>query len=404
MSPTPPEPPPQPQPLQPTPPAQNNIGHTQNNVARDQYNAAHDQFVGNRDVSVVEDNQGVINEHPVAVDVKQGAGTAARGCLTINVAITVVSVLAVLAVSSVLVLNFVTTGPTLNGISVGGGLAMREPGLAAPSGAGSTHGWAVGNGGAIYFYNGSDWRSYAGTATTNLNALYYDGTNGWIVGDGGTILHIGQNDAATPFRSPTSNNLRSVVGVNPALATDDQGNLYSFSGTLWQMQAPSDLAQPALVVPSANGPLVVHSNGAIQLSNGFLGISDRRVIAPQGSPDISSPIVAAAAPPDNAGPNLVWAVGAHGSIYGFSNGKWNKQPSPTNANLNSIYFGTEGHGWIVGAGGVILGWNGQQWQQSSSPTSDNLNGVYVGAGNDSWAVGDKGRILHLEGGVWRKVK
>jgi photosystem II stability/assembly factor-like uncharacterized protein len=386
------------------PPVQNNVSGTQNNVAGDQYNAAHDQFVGNRDVSVVENNRGVINEHPVAIDVKQGAGAGRLGCISINVAVTVVSTLAVLAVSSFLVLNFILTGPNLNGISVGGGVAMRGPGLAAPLLVSNTHGWAVGNGGAIYFYNGNDWRRFAGPVATNLNALYYDGTNGWIVGDGGTILYIGQNDAVTPFRSPTGNKLRSVAGVNPAVATDDQGNIYSFNGALWQTQASPDLAQPALAVPGAGGALVIRSDGAIQSTTNYFGIRGRGVIAAGGSAEITSPIVAAAAPPDHAGANLLWAVGAHGSIYGFSNGKWAKEPSPTNANLNSIYFGTQGHGWIVGEGGVILGWNGQQWQPSSSPTSDNLNGVYVGVGNDSWAVGDKGHILHLEGDVWRKVQ
>lgn len=392
MSTNPPEP--QSQTPLPEPPTQNNVSGTQNNVAGDQYNAARDQFVGNQNVKAVNVNQ-------------SGAAASRLGCLTVNVAITVVSALAVLAVSSVLVLNFVLTGPNLNGISVVGAQAMRGPGLAAPLAAGSTYGWAVGNGGAIYYYNGNNWQSYQGTATTNLNALYYDGTNGWIVGDGGVIFHIGQNDAVTPFRSPTTNNLRSVVGVNPAIATDDQGNIYSFSGQLWQAQT-SAVAQPGLAVPSAYGTLVVHANGAIQLSaNSFNNTFSARgggVIMPEGSPVITAPIVAAAAPPDKAGPNQIWGVGAHGSIYGFNNGAWDKELSPTTANLNSVYFGTQQQGWIVGDGGIILGWDGQHWQQVNSPTSVNLHSVFVGAGNDSWAAGDKGHILHLEGGVWHQVK
>ncbi len=390
MSNTPPEP--QPQPL-PNPPLQNNVSGTQNNVGGDQYNAGRDQFVGNQSVKAVNVNQG-------------GVSASRLGCISVNVAITVVSALAVLAVGSVLVLNFVLTGPNLNGISVGGNQALRGPGLAAPIASVSAHGWAVGDRGAIYFYNGSQWVSYQGTATTNLNALYYDGTNGWIVGDGGFIFHIGQNDAVTPFRSPTSNKLRSVVGVNPAVATDDQGNIYTFSGTLWQAQAVPNLSQPqpAVAILGAGGLLVVHANGVIQPTVNSLNPSSEQGISPTVNSAISSPIVAAAAPPDKVGPNLLWAVGAHGSIYGFSKGKWDKETSPTSANLNSIYFGTQGHGWIVGDGGIILGWNGQQWQQASSPISDNLHSVYVGSGNDWWAAGDKGHILHLEGGVWRAVK
>ncbi len=376
------------------PPAQNNVSGTQNNVVGDQFNAAHDQFVGNQNVKAVSVNQ-------------SGASASRLGCLTVNLAVTIVSVLAVMAVSSVLVVNFVLTGPNLNGISVVGSQALRGPGLAAPLADGSIHGWAVGNGGAIYFYNGSNWQSYQGTATTNLNALYYDGTNGWIVGDGGSIFHIGQNDAVTPFRSPTTNNLRSVVGVNPTIATDDQGNIYSFSGQLWQAQT-SAVAQPGLAVPSAYGTLVVHANGAIQLSvntfNNSLLTRGGGVIMPQGSSVISNPIVAAAAPPDKAGPNQIWGVGAHGSIYGYKNGAWDNEMSPTSVNLNSIYFGTQQYGWIVGDGGVILSWDGQRWQQVSSPTNVNLHSIFVGAGNDAWAAGDKGHILHFDGGAWHQVK
>lgn len=407
MNPTPPEPQPQPADA-PTQNhisgTQNNVSGTQNNVAGDQYNAAHDQFIGNHDVSVVENNQGTVNQKPVYVN--QGGGLARRsGCLTINVAVTFVSAIVVLVVAGFLAINFLAANPDLTGISTGGGVA-RIPGLAAPITPGSAQGWAVGKGGAIFYYNGNNWQRFDGPVAINLNALYYDGTNGWIVGDAGTILHIGQNDAVSPAPSPTHNNLRSVVGVNPAVATDEQGNVYRFDGSTWQ-QAPQNApatGEGAIVVSGPSGPLVIHGNGTIQIT-GQRAIAGRDTITPAGRDKITSPIVAAAAPPPGSTMgNSLWAVGAHGAIYGLSNNGWDTEPSPTSANLNSISFGQSGQGWIVGDGGTILGWNGNSWQPSSSPTSDTLNSVYVGTGDETWAVGNNGRILHYANGVWSKVR
>jgi photosystem II stability/assembly factor-like uncharacterized protein len=403
MNPSPPEP-------QTPPPTQNNVNGTQNNVSGDQYNAAHDQFVGNRDVSVVENNQGTINQKPVYVN-QGGGGAAVRraGCISVNVAITIVSALAVLVVAGVVALNFLAANPDLTGISTGGGVA-RVPGMAAPINPGAAEGWAVGKHGAIFYYNGSTWQHYDGPTSANLNALYYDGTNGWIVGDGGTILHIGQNDAVSHVPSPTHNNLRSVAGVDRAVATDDQGNVYIFDGSTWQISAQASLgaAGSAIVVPSTNGPVVIHQNGVVQTTSNRPGspLDGNGTINTLGRSKITSPIVAATvSPPGSTMDNSLWAVGAHGAIYGLKkNGTWDNEPSPTSANLNSISFGKNGQGWIVGDGGIILGWNGKSWQPASSPTGDTLNSVYVGESDETWAVGNSGVILHFVGGVWSKVR
>lgn len=52
------------------------------------------------------------------------------------------------------------------------------------------HGWAVGDGGAIFEYNGTEWHKVATPTTKGLDALAFSGpTEGWAVGSSGTVLH-----------------------------------------------------------------------------------------------------------------------------------------------------------------------------------------------------------------------
>ena len=50
--------------------------------------------------------------------------------------------------------------------------------------------WAVGTDGAIYHWDGTDWRSTASPTLQTLRAVaMVSATDGWAVGDGGVILH-----------------------------------------------------------------------------------------------------------------------------------------------------------------------------------------------------------------------
>ncbi len=399
MNPIPPPPPQTPSP--------NNVRGTQNNVGGDQYNAAHDQFVANRDVSVVENNQGVINQHPVNVAVNQGltgpqAG-AKLGCVTVNIAVTVVGSISVLFIGAFLALNFLVANPDLTGINVGGDIALRGPGMAAPLAAGPTNGWAVGKRGAILYYDG-EWHNYGSSPTTNnLNALSYDGSNGWIVGDGGTILHIGQNQSVAPAPSPTKHDLVSVAGVNEAVAVDNGGGIYRFDGRVWQSQPTMNMGlPPARVIAVGNGFIITAANGNLTpIDNPFQDLS---MTPPSTQPSVEpmgGHIADVTLAPDHS---TIWAVGSGGGIYKLEHNGWRAIASPTKADLHSIYFSPNGRGWAVGAGGVILSGKAEVWTLVSGPTSDNLNSVYVSTSGVAWAVGDKGRILRYDGTAWQKAK
>jgi len=75
--------------------------------------------------------------------------------------------------------------------------------LGAVSGTSADDVWAVGSGGTILHYDGTNWRPSSSGATGTLFALWAeDRKNAWAVGDHGTIVHWdGARWTPSPFGS-----------------------------------------------------------------------------------------------------------------------------------------------------------------------------------------------------------
>jgi photosystem II stability/assembly factor-like uncharacterized protein len=85
----------------------------------------------------------------------------------------------------------------------------------------ASHVWAVGDKGAILFYNGKQWVSQSSNTSSNLFAVSFSDTmNGWAVGDGGIILHTvtGGNVWQREAINQTALTLRAVYAVSPSEA------------------------------------------------------------------------------------------------------------------------------------------------------------------------------------------
>ncbi len=101
-----------------------------------------------------------------------------------------------------------------------------------------------------------------------------------------------------------------------------------------------------------------------------------------------------------------WIVGDGGIILRTQDGgvTWQKQVSPTNKNLYSVYFTDNSNGWAVGDDGTIIRtMDGSNWQIISSPIQGRrLRCVNFYGFNNGWAVGDLGTILYWNGTEWKK--
>ncbi len=105
-------------------------------------------------------------------------------------------------------------------------------------------------------------------------------------------------------------------------------------------------------------------------------------------------------------PSFGWAVGQDGVIRGYDGVRWRDYPSPTTADLASVYPVSMDEAWAVG-GNLILHYQSNSWTLLANPPANScLQDVWMLSANDGWAVGgtctnSNAVILHYTGGVWQ---
>ncbi len=128
-----------------------------------------------------------------------------------------------------------------------------NPGLNGVSMASEDDGWTVGNSGAAFRFNGTDWQEFdtgVSAALKQVDMLTPD--DGWIVGGMGTILHW-DGTAWTPHTTGATGDLNGVYAV----ATDDvwvvgaAGTILHWDGVAWAA-VPSPVTTTLLSVHFAS--------------------------------------------------------------------------------------------------------------------------------------------------------
>jgi photosystem II stability/assembly factor-like uncharacterized protein len=229
-------------------------------------------------------------------------------------------------------------------------------------------GWAVGDGGAMLFWDGGDrWQPQRPTTSRDLRAIDILPSDngpavGWAVGDG-VIVRAGFGD--TPIS--IEGQLNSVEIISP----DDA----------W---AAGKADSPGGGSPNAGGaPLIMHYDGT----------SWQRVSLPFTGYGLSAV--------DMVSPTEGWAVGDGPTLH-YSGGVWSEVPLPGQVHLNGVAMISHTEGWAVGDGGIIMHYSSGQWQVAASPSRARLRAVAMSSGSsgEGFAVGDSGTILHYIGGTW----
>lgn len=132
------------------------------------------------------------------------------------------------------------------------------------------------------------------------------------------------------------------------------------------------------------------------------GLDRMALVAPGGAKaQASGPPLGPLSSLDSAG-ELRVAVGDNGAILHWTGGNFTAQPSPTAANLRSVWLGPDGKGdgWIGGEGGVLLrktklGWQG--WPQQAPRDVVAVAGRHA---QDGWLVDSQSQLMHWNGSFW----
>jgi len=230
----------------------------------------------------------------------------------------------------------------------------------------ATHGWAVGDGGTILFYDGRGWTESRPT-NQQLNAVFMvSSMEGWAVGEGGTLLRYNRG-----------------------------------RWTLWtQDYIPEESLADIHMISANEGWFVTRESKIYHYTDGHWSLD-------RNSPDNSFGLNALSLAPDGTSG---WAVGMNGVQVRFR-GYWEPVRN-ADRDLHDVHVIAEDLGWAVGHSSLrylsrqdcgMLGPTCWKDYQGSFPSSLTFYGIHMLSQVDAWAVGAQGVIYHWDGDRWTSV-
>jgi hypothetical protein len=255
--------------------------------------------------------------------------------------------------------------------------------------------WAVGYEGSILRYmedpGGNDglWRVAPSPTSYSLRSVaVLSADDGWAVGGGGVILRWdGSNWLNTP--SPTRQMLYDVAmaASSDGWAIGLGGTILHWNGTAWQtVSSPVRNDLSALAVIAANDVWAVGSGPWLGQSTALHWDGKTWLAVPvPGNPSLTGVTMISA--------RDGWAVGMAGAIRHWDGSAWSAVASPTADDLLTVDGTSATNIWATGMHGTLLHWDGAAWSVVASPTSRAVFGLSMSPNGHSWAVAWGGVIL-----------
>lgn len=261
--------------------------------------------------------------------------------------------------------------------------------------------WAIGSGGTIYHYDGTQWVDTPSGVFNTLYGIWGSSANDiWVVSDPMTVLH------GTGFKNGTATWDRVSTGFSEWNTT--------FLRAVWGT-SPDDVRFGGRAYDISIGDLDVYTTGhqLLKKTNDDGSIGFKMI---EGTPTVYSYWGSSATDVWMAADNRVYASSERGLImHGtprpdpkpsddpYSTVEdpliWAKVDSQSNLTLESIWGSSKDDIWAVGGNGAIRNYKtgDVRFEKIESGTIANLHAVWGSGPNDIWAVGDTGTILHYDG-------
>ena len=261
-------------------------------------------------------------------------------------------------------------------------------------GIGAGNGWAVGNNGVIFHWDGFSWTNQSSGTNCNLNSVNFgsplsvpmneiSSSAGFIVGGcASTPIALFWNGISwfpvnAGALSTASGNLSSVF-MTSVSGSNVEAWAVGYNGT-----AGTSYHFPSGIPGSGGGWVEVPMAGSVGLAVNSIYM----VSTTEG-----------------------WAVGFGGKIYHYFAGGWTNPYTFAGVDFYSVFLDSTTDGWAVGSGGQISRFTGGTWNLPTTPatTSADLRSVTMISSSEAWAVGDNATIVHgtsLTGSVtWTAVQ
>lgn len=248
-------------------------------------------------------------------------------------------------------------------------------------------------------WNGSVWEIRMDTPVLNAIQMVSP-SSGWAVGDGGAIFHW--NGAKwSAVDSPTGANLDGVAFSSPGdgWATGRDGVIIRYSlGQWWDYSSLAPSPRAMAVGPDGEDGWMLGSwnRGDIVLRWDGKDWVTWRGDTPDGE----------ALALDFPAAGEAWAAGwipgrsRAGMVWRWDGASWNREFNNVPLPLIGASFLSANEAWGVGDEGWIVRWDGAEWSEVASPTGQELNAVTMLSPTEGWAAGEGGQILGWNGTYW----
>jgi hypothetical protein len=249
--------------------------------------------------------------------------------------------------------------------------------------------WAVGEGGTILHWSGSDWQDSPSGTTYPLRGVWGTATNDvWAVGDPDNTRHW-DGRAWTPVLLGTPDYQNAVW----AYRTDDvwvaAGSMYHWNGLHWMPYPTRGNPWAIRGTDASNAWAVGEANTALHWDG-------------NGWTHVAMPI---AAQVDLSGISIIsdadiWVVGGVAGLQGttvhWDGTTWERVTSGTETKLYDVWSATTNDVWAVGQGGTVLHWDGQGWSLVQAPVTVKLWAIWGSGPGEFWIAGDQGTLVRYQ--------
>ncbi len=258
----------------------------------------------------------------------------------------------------------------------------------------STSAFAVGANGTTVRFSGGAWNVTASGSTETLNGVWSSAGTAFAVGSNGTVLRF-NGTAWSKLTVPTLETLNAVSGLSPTsvVVVGSFGTALRYDGTAWSVMNANGNSGSlwSVSVGAANGgrAYIAGDDGVLQLDVSSLS----KVVTPYAPRSYSVSL-------DVSG--NVWAGGQRGAVQrGTAAGSaitW--ETLNLSPDLLDVWSTSSTNAFAVGEFGFVYRWNGTTWARQQTPTLQALGTVWATSATDAFAGGDAGTMLRWNGTAW----
>ena len=246
--------------------------------------------------------------------------------------------------------------------------------------------YAVGNGGAIFHYNGISWSKVVTTYDDDFNAIWGDVGMVYVVGNNGIILQYNGYSWSKMFTG-TSEHLYSVWGNGRSVfAVGTYGTILKYNGVSWTEMSSSTTTTLLDIWGNENKMYAAGNGGLVLVYNGYDWQPMTKVTA------YSLRGVWGSSETD------VFAVGDGGTIIHYDGQDWKEMERGNFSSLKGIWGLSGNKVYAAGLQGTIVNYDGTKWSETESGVAYPLMGIWGASITDIYVVGENGTILRRSTG------